>query len=259
MKSKERLTEVEISFDERTEIHGYRVTGDTIEFIGKDGVPLVPAYAAVGSGYERGSGKFKSTSRMPVDPNRISADFPVTAKQYDELYAVDTNSTEIDGHKICVCCSARLEFKFTGLRWDGNGTLQDAFVFCNPRHKPELIGWIDFLERMQFDTAKSVGVAVDSELGLLGDYNLRREEIIKGYRLQENVTLIYASSDLDQNIPFNYAIAQCDANSKLLIRKMQSDRSHLKKLIQSASSAYERHFYWKVQTGNPGHARGRKE
>ena len=72
MKTEDRLTDVILSFDEGAEISGYRTVKNTVEFFGKDGERLTPSYAAVGSGYERASGKFKATTRVDADPSQIS-------------------------------------------------------------------------------------------------------------------------------------------------------------------------------------------
>lgn len=59
MKSDEPLTDIILAFDEGAEIHGYRATGNTIEFFGKNGETLTPSYTAIGSGYRRILGKYK--------------------------------------------------------------------------------------------------------------------------------------------------------------------------------------------------------
>lgn len=245
-KSKERLTNILMSFDEGAEIHGYRETRGTIEFFGKDGTALTPSYAAVGPGYERDSGKFKLTSQIRVDPTNITAGVNELMQQYDTVYAVDTNAVVIDEKRVCVSCAVKADIKFEANKWNVHIQLQDALVFCNPTMtiNPELIGWIDLITRVNADKSARLGVVVDSELSRLPAINLRKEQIIDGYTLPENITLIYASSERDTNSPFNFIINKCDFYATLLIEKMKKDSTRLNKLAVSAGYLYEASFYW---------------
>lgn len=249
MKKRERLTDIVFSFDERAEIHGYRVVGETIEFFGQNGELLTPAYAAIGSGYERDSGKFKSTVRVDVDPFNITASVPSWISQYDELYAVDTNTIELDGQTLCVTCCVVAEIKFDQNKWNGKIQLLDALVFCNPKLKPELVGWIDLIDRINRNGTARIGVVVDSELDRIPAINRRKRQIADGFLLPENVTLIYASSERDRNLPFNFMIAQCDSDATLLIDKIKGDRTRLKSLVTSNAELYESSYYWRPKKG----------
>ena len=188
MKTKERLTDILFSFDERAEIHGYREVGGTIEFFGKNGEPLIPSYAAVGAGYEKNSGNYKSTTRVTVDPSNISANVQTWISQYDQIYAVDTNKIELDGRTICVTCCVSAEITFEENKWYAQIQLLDAFIFCNPKQKPELIGWIDVISRVNSDRSARLGIVVDSELDRIPSINLRREPITDGFPLADNIT-----------------------------------------------------------------------
>ena len=243
-KSKERLTEILLSFDEGAEIHGYREVGGTIEFVGENGEPLTPSYAAIGSGYEKNSGSFKSTARVDIDPKSISANVPDWVGQFEKIYAVDTNTIELDGQKICVTCSVRAEIAFEGNRWNGQVYLLDALIFCNPKFKPELIGWMDVIGRLNSDGSSRVGIVVDSERDRIPSINLRREPIAEGFPLPGNITLIYASSERDKNLPFNFIIAKCDSDAKFLINKIKNDRTRLDHLKASDAGLYESGYYW---------------
>lgn len=244
MKTRERLTEVLMSFDEGAVIYGYRQSGDAIEFIGKDGQVLTPSYGAVGSGYQRESGKFKSTSQVVVDPRRLADNVPYWQGRYDRVFAVDTNTIVLDGEVLSVACSVRAEIEFIDNKWNGRIELLDALVAIGPKLKPEIGGWLDLIERVNLDPALKVGIVVDSELGDIPRYNLRTMPLAPGIYLPENVELIYASSDQDKNIPFNFLIAKCDVDARLLIGKISAERSRLQALKPSNSKRFQSHFYW---------------
>jgi hypothetical protein len=244
MKTKERLTDIVVSFDEGAVIYGYRSSGEAIEFFGKNGEPLTPSYAAIGSGYERASGKFKSTTRVDVDPSHISESVPAWVNRYDRIFAVDTNTTDLDGINISITCCVRAEIDFVASKWNARVELLDAFVVWNPTLKPELIGWLDVIDRLNTDLSLRIGLVVDSELGMIPQLNLRSAPIAQGVYLPANVELIYASADNDRNLPFNFLIAKCDSDATLLINKIKQDRSRLAGLWASDGKPYESSYYW---------------
>ena len=244
MKSRERMAELLLSFDEGAVIHGYRISGDTIELIGDHGQVLIPSYAAVGSGYHRDSGKFKSTAQVVTNPERMSGSVPNWLSRYDRLFAVDTNTIVVDGHDVCVTCCVRADFKLVDKTWHVKGEPIDALVMMKPRLKPELAGWLDVLRRINTDTALRVGLIVDSELGTIPEFNRRKIPIADNVFLPENVELIYASSDHDKDMPFNVLIAKCDKDASLLLEKLQSDRGRLAALQPSSGKLCELSYYW---------------
>ena len=244
MKSRERLTDVLMSFDEGAVIYGYRVNGESIEFFGKDGEILTPSFAAIGAGYERDSGKYKSTTRVAVDPQNISASVPVWVNRYDRLFAVDTNTINLDGNDLAVTCCIHAEVEFVENKWNARIELVDALVFSKPHLKPELIGWLDVISRINTDPSVQIGLVVDSELGMIPEFNIRKTPIANGIFLPPNIELIYASSDHDKNVPFNFLISKCDADASLLIKKIVQDRSRLTALKPSEGKYYEASYYW---------------
>ena len=244
MKTNERLTDVLISFEDGAVIYGYRSNGTKIEFLGANGERLTPSYAAVGSGYERASGKFKSTTRVDVDPRQISGNVPAWVNRYDRIFAVDTNTIELDGINLCVTCCVLAEIAFDGPKWSGRIELLDAFVAWKPTLKPELIGWLDVIDRINTHPSVRIGLVVDSELAMIPQFNLRNAPIVEGIYLPPNVELVYASADQDKNLPFNYLIAKCDSDATFLINKIKQDRSRLAGLRASNVKYYESSYYW---------------
>jgi hypothetical protein len=244
MKSRERLTNVLLSFDEGAVIHGYRSNGETIEFFGKNGETLTPTYAAVGSGYERDSGKFKTTTRVDVNPLHISASVPVWVNRYDLIFAVDTNTFSLDGEELSVTCCVRADFEFDENTWSAKVDALDALIAFRPQQKPELIGWLDVISRINNEPSLKIGLVVDSELGNIHEYNLRKVPIVDGVYLPQNVELVYASAECDKNVPFNYLIWKCDADAALLIDKIKKDKSRLAALQPSDGKRYASSYYW---------------
>ncbi len=245
MKSKERLTDILVSFDEGAMIYGYRTDGETITLLGKDGENLTPSYAAVGTGYERDSGKFKSTMRVTSDPLHITGNVSAWISRYDRIFAVDTNSIDLDGDHLSVTCCIRAEIELIENRWSARIDAIDALVAFQPKFKPELVGWLDVISRINIDPKLKIGLVVDSELGLIPEMNLRRVPIADGTYLPSNIELVYASSDQDRNLPFNALIAKCDADASLLLKLIAQDRCRLENLLRpSEGTHYASSYHW---------------
>lgn len=250
MITKNRLTDLVFSFEERATIHGIRNLGNRIEFFGSNGESITPSYVAIGAGHNRESGKYKPTVRVPVDPLNISPNVPDWVNRYDHLYAVDTGKLELDdGRSVYMSCAVKAQITFKGKKWDSQIDRLDALVFTNPTTRPELVGWIDLIQRIKGESTKRIGIVVDSEIDRLAAINVGKEPIVAGFPLARSIELIYASSDKDPNIPFNYMIRFCDADSKLLKRRIKTDPARLDSLTQSNDRHYESSFYWRVKPG----------
>jgi hypothetical protein len=249
-KSHERVTDFLLSFEHAVEIHGYRVSDNSIEFFGEDGHALIPSFAAVGSGYERASGKFKSTSRVVADPRNLQADIPNWVARYDSIFGVDTNTVELDDQVLSVTCIFRADIEFVGLVWNATISAINALVFVGPKFKPELIGWLHALSVINVDPLLKVCLVVDSELGALPEINLRTRPIESGIYLPNNVELVYASADHDKNVPFNLLISTCDSHSTKLIEKIRNDRARLSALKASSDNQYVAGFEWPAKASN---------
>jgi hypothetical protein len=245
-----RLTDLVFSFRERTTIHGIRDLGNRIEFFGPNGESITPSYVAIGTGHDRVSGKYKPTVRVPVDPLNISPNVPDWVNRYDHLYAVDTGKLELDdGRSVYMSCAVKAQIAFKGKGWDSQTDRLDALVFTNPTMRPELVGWIDLIQRINGESTKKIGIVVDSEIDRLAAINVGEEPIVDGFPLARNIELIYASSDKDANVPFNYMIRLCDADANLLKRRIKADPARLNSLTQSNDRLYESSFYWRVKPG----------
>ncbi len=250
MITKKRLTDLVFSFNEGTTIHGIRDVGNRIEFFGRNGESITPRYVAIGSGHERTSGKYKPTVRVPVDPLNISPNVSDWVNRYDHLYAVDTGKLELnDGRTVYLSCAVKAQITFKGKIWDSHIDRLDALVFTNPTTPPELVGWIDLIQRISGETTKKIGIVVDSEIDRLAAINVGEEPIVDGAPLARNIELIYASSDKDANVPFNFMIRFCDADTKLLKRRIKADLARLNLLTPSSGRHCESSFYWRVKPG----------
>lgn len=242
---KKRLTDLVFCFKERTIIHGIRDVGNRFEFFGPSGESLTPRYVAIGAGHDRDSGKYKHIVRVPVDPLNISRHVSDWVNRYDHLYAVDTGELKLaDGRIVYMSCAVKALITFKGKRWYSHIDRLDALVFTNPTpSSPELVGWIDLIQRISGETTRKIGIVVDCQMDRLAAINVGEEPIVEGVPLARNIELIYASAEKDPNLPFNFMIKSCDLDTKLLKRRIKADLARLNLLTPSNGRHCESSFY----------------
>jgi len=130
--------------------------------------------------YERTSGKEKTVASVPCDEKRghFSQRKSLIAN-VDFLFAVDTNTTEIDGRRVsfsvCYCVPHILSSYGSTVPFSPFVAFEINEV-C-PEVNPERVGWhlliTQILEADAYDPKYRIGIVVDSELGLHPGINRR--------------------------------------------------------------------------------------
>lgn len=156
---------------------------------------------------------------------------------FDNIYAVDTN-TEINSG-VSVCAFANISHdptskqssfsidhrsgKLSVGKCSGEAIIEAVFAFNAGNHKPENMAWHIVLEAIKNSTALNktdkTAVLVDSDLFNLELYNNRTSCYFLEFLLPENIFLIYASSDGENNSLINYGIGLCDKTAKQLMAR----------------------------------------
>lgn len=122
-------------------------------------------------------------------------------KNFDVIYAVDTNTKPIHGGKHNF--SIGIVYKGNINQIDETGgeiqcELYAGFLWIwsgNRKIEPE--NWVCAIEKIKKEESnhKKIALIVDSELGNYEEYNNRTKPLINDFVLPENFTLIYASAD----------------------------------------------------------------
>lgn len=161
-------------------------------------------------------------------------------EQYDAVFAVDTNTREIKGVRRAVTVVAGLSIELAR-NSDGrpSGAVLQESVFgrvemglagCAPSLNPERWGWQFALQHLipkyvGYCEGGNYALVVDSELGLLEDFNARRQTLCESYMLPSNFTMLYASCDGGADLPLNRLLRLADKEAELQLNVLNEGRS----------------------------------
>lgn len=161
-------------------------------------------------------------------------------EQYDAVFAVETNTREIAGVRRAVTAVAGLSIDLTR-NGDGRpskavlqesvfGRVDMSLVGCAPTLNPERWGWKFALEElipkyMGYSEGGRYALVVDSELGLLTEFNARRQTLCESYLLPTNFTMLYASCDGGADLPLNHLLRLADKEAELQLKVLAEGRS----------------------------------
>jgi hypothetical protein len=198
----------------------------------KDESGLAPHAAAISQVYARAKGP-KTLVRVPIKLTAgIPTDYDVNHRltEYDRVFAVDTNTMRDGEGKVSVTAwvhlsEVQLPPKGGVGPWSFKGEHQQALEVRDAKHSPERLGWHHVLTVLELvKVTGHIALVVDSELGAHVALNAREQELVPGFFLPPNVTLIYASSDAGgtEYLP-NAALAMCDKQATKLIEKIRRE------------------------------------
>lgn len=225
-KKKKRAPIIRPHFGKHVEIARLDARDGIFSFYDSNGERVIPTHAEIGDGYNRKSGKLKVINLVKTNGARIDLNPNAALKQFDWLFAIDTNTRKHDNSVIGISCSILAEVSIreptmgpgiANQEWAAKVVPQAAFVFRNPGVNPEIVGWEELINRIRqsskFVSGKKVGIIVDSELNLIGPINRREAPILSDHYLPEGFELLYASSDVGAGYPHNKLLRICDRTS----------------------------------------------
>lgn len=180
--------------------------------------------------YERPKGP-KVLSRIPqTEHHAYFDDEDALAVHFDRIFAVDTNTRTVHGRRLSVVgvtvvkrevIPAPLRLQ-TSWRFD----VPFAIEYGNLDAKPEPFGWMGALEILKkwnfYAEGMRVALIVDSELGLLKDFNSRKAPVDNGEYLPAGVTLVYASTDAGKETLVNQALSISDTASGRILDAVEA-------------------------------------
>ena len=181
------------------------ITGEQLDF-GADAVE-------VGLMYMRPNGKPKVITRFPQHPSKTGVDLNEKLLEYDHVFAVDTNTDPTSG------VSAIAMMQLDNLRRVPEGInflprFPDTTCVARPEPgmNPEKFGWIYAIGWIgRAGHTGKVALVVDSCLSDLPAINDRTQEMLAGFMLPSNFTLIYATGDTGTDqLCGPLAISMCD-------------------------------------------------
>ncbi|MCA8936369.1 MAG: SEC-C domain-containing protein [Planctomycetes bacterium] len=180
--------------------------------------------------YMRESGKEKVVFRLNGE---VTNEYQLNMKlaEFDVVYAVDTNTKQVDDMTVSVCVA--VESYFTAFN-DRAGTklllrpiLARTWATKDqspPKVHPEKRGW-EFLfgHVLINDRNKNVAVVTDHDLQNIEAYNRREKPFMEGRFVLSNCTLMYAGSDTKADSVLNRLMSRCDLESRKLIEQFVNE------------------------------------
>ncbi len=171
--------------------------------------------------------------------------------RYDEVFAVDTNTKQIDGQNVAVVSVVRCRFAkpITGdiafTCW-----AEPCFELRNPTVPAERLGWRMILGGIQaspgFDKASSIAVVADAFLDDLPRLNKRETPVLGSFFVPPKCDLIYASADATGNGIVNHLISTCDRFAGVVLRALEENSSPGVPLTAATCGLFESFRYWRV-------------
>lgn len=217
MNKKPRTTEILMAFSERPDKIGEKPDG-TLEFLDDQGNLMKPSYAHSETWYVKEDGD-KKTVTFASDAYH---DYFEHLRSYDFIFAIDTNTEEINGVNIASTCVYELLIEarneegdpvvFAGpslLRFkNGEGGMDEKLAIIL------LISQIRQSKNVKEDA--KIAIITDHDLGNHGAYNKQEKPIWKNHILPKGFALLYASGDTTNknNNILTFAVSKCDKAAK---------------------------------------------
>lgn len=207
--------------EDRTLTVNYYPQTDEIEIVGAE-----KGSTRIERNYERNNGKSKVVSSIPSDgKTSFTANRALFA--YDSVLAVDTNSRMLFGKRCGVCVSY-----FTPqppAKCDSNGVpfiCLAVYLIIGIREEvnPEQIGWHLILSKHlnSLRTDQRIAMVVDSQLGSHREINDRKKGYYMNNVLPDQLTLVYASCDVDNETLGGKMIKMCDGLATKVFNKLEA-------------------------------------
>jgi len=176
--------------------------------------------------YTRTNGREKVLSSVPD-----AATFDIQgylASHFDAIWAVDTNTKRLNKDDVSVSSILECYPRMTApteveIACRKNGTI----VFRNcPNGEAEKHAWYGLVTRITenpgYREDMRIALVTDHDLQKHCQYNAREIPIYQGFFLPANFTLVYATSDANENI-LNSLIRQCDRDAGKKLHELETE------------------------------------
>lgn len=211
---KDRFIEITVENKIPAKVSHITCSNGTFKLYDEDNTELELINAASCTKYKTENGKNRTLNRIESNSNIMSMNLIELICQFDVIFAVDTNTKNINGVNISVpsmqCCE---------INKNKNET---SFTFCCfglvclkniEENHPEKIGIKLLIQAIMSNQNYSknlkIGIVTDHDLGNIDKYNKKEIPLCEDFYLPENFTLLYATDKPKENI-LNILISECD-------------------------------------------------
>ena len=173
--------------------------------------------------YTRKSGRDKVLSRVP---NQAVVDEAVLLTDFDVVFAIDTNTKNIESEAVSVSCFLECYARQVTPSQVEVSYSEHMLVFKNCEDEPaERFGWYRLTRIVDgspiFQGKARIGVVTDHDLTRHGRYQAGEVPIYGAHYLPNRFTLIYATSDAGKGGVLNRLIAECDKQAGEVLRQLE--------------------------------------
>lgn len=174
-------------------------------------------------GYHSESGKLRITSKILTNDEDNTSGFLQKLDPYRHIIGIDSNTIEYEhpifASPIKVSLGIGIVLDIKDDTWQFH-PIERAFYPAFNSPKPENENWIAVIEHMKkscnCSDPRKMALIVDSDLGMLNQYNRHEGPIFGDYFLPEDVELIFASDKLSDNV-FNKLVRECHSLAKEML------------------------------------------
>ncbi len=185
--------------------------------------------------YERDSGKNKMVSQVSCNADKSYLNQIQNLKDnVDFLFAVDTNTFEIDGQRTSFSVSYGVPHILSS--YDVKKIPFQPFMafeineVCST-FNPECVGWHlliqHIIKKSTYNLKHRITIAVDSELNLHEKINSLEIPYYSKYYLPNNMQIMYTSADTGKEFLANQMISYCDKMASELIKYFKDKKIKL--------------------------------
>jgi len=231
-------------------VNGIKMFSDGTFKLLNNGLPLTPENAYHEINYNKGKGS-KILNKIPLNPNQLLNDPNLALKNFDLIFAIDTNTKLVNGEIISISCIVLC--KLTQSK--NNATIAEYapihfLEFKNIKQNAENIAWMKSIQLITtnpfYNPKLKIGFVIDSDLGNLPAYNKRTAPIYADFYLPQNIELIYASADVGKEFIVNKLISLCDKEAKKLLEDRSLNKISNKNLQEVNNEPYTHFGFWDI-------------
>ena len=195
---------------------------------------------------ERKKGQ-KTLIQADMNPDQLMFG-EIHLREYDFVFAIDTNNRRIKGTAVSAAHVMQLRFKSEN---EVEQTSIGTFVFTDVSRRQENFAWLllcdEILRSPDHKQDNSYAIVTDSDLGNHPEYNKREKRVYEDRLLPKGFTILYASEEGDGIT--NQLIRRCDKVSSKTFNEIQSGRFPIKNIPPTSGAPFGQLI--KVFNNNP--------
>lgn len=245
---KPRVVTIDFDFGKPVALSGFSISSDRIVPL-SNAKPVHPASTTICASYERPKGP-KVLNKAGSLHDEITFNPDIALSKFDLIFAVDTNTVDVDDQKLSITCVVLCRFERTSHHLEAKFAPINCLEFRNVRGNPEVVAWVKTIQLIRanpnFRDGIRIGLIVDSELGLLDEFNSRQKAILGDFFLPTNFQLLYATSDSGKEYLANTLLATCDKDATDMIDRITKNPSEFGSIPRTDSPNYTHFRIWHI-------------